>query len=61
MQNNNNDFVNNFESIKCNIFYILVLIELAKLLKEHDLFMPEEIHFQLDNCGENKVTDIYLS
>jgi hypothetical protein len=38
----------------------LILIELARLLKEkHSMLMPEDIHFQLDNCGENKVSSIH--
>jgi hypothetical protein len=34
---------------------IIVLVELSRLLKERNLLMPNEIHFQLDNCGDNKV------
>ena len=38
----------------------LILVELARLLKEkHGMLMPEDIHFQLDNCGENKVSSIH--
>jgi len=35
--------------------YFKVLMELSKLLKDHNMLMPNEIHFQLDNCGDNKV------
>ena len=34
---------------------LIVLAELSRLLKERNLLMPNEIHFQLDNCGDNKV------
>ena len=30
------------------------------MLKEHDLLMPNEIHFQLDNCGDNKVPNNFI-
>jgi hypothetical protein len=35
--------------------HLIVLAELSRLLKEQNLLMPNEIHFQLDNCGDNKV------
>lgn len=39
-----------------------VLTELADILKrEHNLVMPKEIHFQWDNCGENKVVKVMIN
>jgi len=42
--------------IKCMLCIIIVLTELGNLLKnKYGMTMPREIHFQWDNCGENKV------
>jgi hypothetical protein len=36
--------------------YIIALIDLSKKLKVLGLNMPQQLHFQFDNCGENKVS-----
>jgi len=38
----------------------LVLIELADMLKAHGKIMPKEVHFQWDNCGENKNKYVFM-
>ena len=35
------------------------MIQLAALLAKHNMPMPPNIHFQLDNCGENKNKEFF--
>jgi hypothetical protein len=37
-----------------------VLIELADMLHGYGMSMPKEVHFQWDNCGENKNKYVFM-
>lgn len=37
------------------------LADLAKMCEQYGYFMPKELFFQFDNCGENKVIEITYS
>ena len=39
---------------------IKVLIELADMLRGYGMSIPKEIHFQWDNCGENKNKYVFM-